>query len=121
VVNAKSAGGNSGQPRASASSLVETDTHLMLVDVVFQRHVGSRDSARKALGEAANHRQQRTPFHLIPNPPLGSQAAFASGSPALTTRGMKENEMRPGWENRWIAESPGLTGNDAAAACGESP
>ena len=85
-----------------------TDTHLMLVDVFSKGMLGSK--AEKALGEAAiTVNKNAIPFDT--NPPL-KPSGIRVGSPALTTRGMKENEMRQ--VGRWIAEA--LTNrNDAAA------
>jgi glycine hydroxymethyltransferase len=85
-----------------------TDTHLMLVDVFSKGMLGSE--AEKALGEAAiTVNKNAIPFDT--NPPL-KPSGIRVGSPALTTRGMKENEMRQ--VGRWIAEA--LTNrNDAAA------
>ena len=85
-----------------------TDTHLMLVDVFSKGMLGSE--AEKALGEAAiTVNKNAIPFDT--NPPM-KPSGIRVGSPALTTRGMKENEMRQ--VGRWIAEA--LTNrNDAAA------
>ena len=76
-----------------------TDTHLMLVDVFSKGMLGSE--AEKALGEAAiTVNKNAIPFDT--NPPL-KPSGIRLGSPALTTRGMKENEMRQ--IGRWIAEA----------------
>jgi glycine hydroxymethyltransferase len=85
-----------------------TDTHLMLIDVFSKGMLGSE--AEKALGEAAiTVNKNAIPFDT--NPPM-KPSGIRIGSPALTTRGMKENEMRQ--VGRWIAEA--LTNrNDAAA------
>ena len=85
-----------------------TDTHLMLVDVFSKGMLGSE--AEKALGEAAiTVNKNAIPFDTTP--PM-KPSGIRVGSPALTTRGMKENEMRQ--VGRWIAEA--LTNrNDAAA------
>src|ERR1700745_1829276 len=73
-----------------------TDTHVMLVDVFAQGMLGSE--AEKALGEAAiTVNKNAIPFD--PNPPL-KPSGIRIGSPALTTRGMKETEMRQ--VPRWI-------------------
>jgi glycine hydroxymethyltransferase len=67
-----------------------TDTHLMLVDVFSQGMLGSE--AEKALGEAAiTVNKNAIPFDT--NPPL-KPSGIRIGTPALTTRGMKEPEMR---------------------------
>jgi glycine hydroxymethyltransferase len=75
-----------------------TDTHLMLVDVFSKGMLGSE--AEKALGEAAiTVNKNAIPFDT--NPPM-KPSGIRIGSPALTTRGMKEGEMRQ--VGRWIAE-----------------
>ncbi len=75
-----------------------TDTHLMLVDVFSQGMLGSE--AEKALGEAAiTVNKNAIPFDT--NPPL-KPSGIRIGTPALTTRGMREPEMRQ--VGRWIAE-----------------
>jgi len=76
-----------------------TDTHLMLVDVFSKGMLGSE--AEKALGEAGiTVNKNAIPFDT--NPPL-KPSGIRIGTPALTTRGMKENEMRR--IGRWIAEA----------------
>ena len=76
-----------------------TDTHLVLVDVFSKGMLGSE--AEKALGEAAiTVNKNAIPFDT--NPPL-KPSGIRIGSPALTTRGMKESEMRQ--VGRWIAEA----------------
>jgi glycine hydroxymethyltransferase len=75
-----------------------TDTHLMLVDVFSKGILGSE--AEKALGEAGiTVNKNAIPFDI--NPPL-KPSGIRIGTPALTTRGMKETEMRQ--IGRWIAE-----------------
>src|SRR5713226_3223456 len=76
-----------------------TDTHLMLVDVFAKGMLGSE--AEKALGEAAiTVNKNAIPFDT--NPPL-KPSGVRIGTPAVTTRGMKEGEMRQ--VGRWIAEA----------------
>jgi len=76
-----------------------TDTHLMLVDVFSKGMLGSE--AEKALGEAAiTVNKNAIPFDT--NPPL-KPSGIRIGTPALTTRGMKEVEMRQ--IGRWISEA----------------
>ena len=76
-----------------------TDTHLMLVDVFSKGMLGSE--AEKALGEAGiTVNKNAIPFDT--NPPL-KPSGIRIGTPALTTRGMKEGEMRQ--IGTWIAES----------------
>jgi len=67
-----------------------TDTHLMLVDVFSKGMLGSE--AEKALGLAGiTVNKNAIPFDT--NPPL-KPSGIRLGTPALTTRGMKEPEMR---------------------------
>src|ERR1700687_1746915 len=76
-----------------------TDTHLMLVDVFSQGILGSE--AEKALGEAAiTVNKNAIPFDV--NPPM-KPTGIRIGTPALTTRGMKEEEMKQ--VGRWISEA----------------
>jgi glycine hydroxymethyltransferase len=75
-----------------------TDTHVMLVDVFSKGMLGSE--AEKALGEAAiTVNKNAIPFDT--NPPM-KPSGIRVGSPAMTTRGMKEAEMRQ--IGHWIAE-----------------
>jgi glycine hydroxymethyltransferase len=74
-----------------------TDTHLMLVDVFAKGMLGS--DAEKALGEAGiTVNKNAIPFDT--NPPL-KPSGIRIGTPAMTTRGMRESEMRQ--IGRWIA------------------
>src|SRR5713101_5283095 len=76
-----------------------TDTHLMLVDVFSKGMLGSE--AEKALGEAGiTVNKNAIPFDV--NPPL-KPSGIRLGTPALTTRGMKEDQMRQ--VGHWIAEA----------------
>jgi glycine hydroxymethyltransferase len=76
-----------------------TDTHLMLVDVFSKGMLGSE--AENALGEAAiTVNKNAIPFDA--NPPM-KPSGIRIGTPALTTRGMKEAEMRQ--VGRWISEA----------------
>jgi glycine hydroxymethyltransferase len=76
-----------------------TDTHLMLVDVFSKGMLGS--DAEKALGEAGiTVNKNAIPFDT--NPPM-KPSGIRIGTPALTTRGMKETEMSQ--IGRWIAEA----------------
>ncbi len=85
-----------------------TDTHLMLVDVFSKGMLGSE--AEKALGEAGiTVNKNAIPFDT--NPPM-KPSGVRIGTPALTTRGMKEAEMRQ--IGRWIADVL-LHRTDAAA------
>src|SRR5262245_5765210 len=88
-----------------------TDTHLMLVDVFSKGMLGSE--AEKALGEAGiTVNKNAIPFDT--NPPM-KPSGIRIGSPALTTRGMKEGEMRQ--VGRWISEA--LRNRTDAAALGQ--
>src|SRR5881227_3476977 len=76
-----------------------TDTHLMLVDVFSKGMLGS--DAEKALGEAGiTVNKNAIPFDT--NPPM-KPSGIRIGSPALTTRGMKEAEMKQVGE--WISRA----------------
>ena len=76
-----------------------TDTHLMLVDVFAKGMLGSE--AEKALGEAGiTVNKNAIPFDV--NPPM-KPSGVRIGTPAVTTRGMKEPEMRQ--IAHWIAEA----------------
>ena len=76
-----------------------TDTHLMLVDVFAKAMFGSE--AEKALGEAGiTVNKNAIPFDA--NPPM-KPSGVRIGTPAITTRGMKEPEMRQ--IAHWIAEA----------------
>ena len=67
-----------------------TDNHLMLVDV-FQKGIFGSE-AEEALGKAGiTVNKNAIPFDA--NPPL-KPSGIRVGTPALTTRGMKEAEMR---------------------------
>jgi glycine hydroxymethyltransferase len=66
-----------------------TDTHLMLIDVFAKGLLGSE--AENALGQAGiTVNKNAIPFDT--NPPL-KPSGIRIGTPALTTRGMKEKEM----------------------------
>jgi len=76
-----------------------TDNHLMLVDVFAKGILGSE--AEVALGEAGiTVNKNAIPYDT--NPPL-KPSGIRVGTPALTTRGMKEAEMRT--IGKWIAEA----------------
>ena len=75
-----------------------TDTHLMLVDV-FSRGINGKE-AEQALDKAGITVNKNTiPFDQ--NPPI-TPSGIRIGTPALTTRGMKEPEMEAIGE--WIAD-----------------
>ncbi|HWX53482.1 MAG TPA: serine hydroxymethyltransferase [Verrucomicrobiae bacterium] len=76
-----------------------TDTHLFLMDVFAKGILGSE--AEEALGKAAiTVNKNAIPFDA--NPPL-KPSGIRIGTPALTTRGMKESEMRQ--VGKWIAQA----------------
>jgi glycine hydroxymethyltransferase len=75
-----------------------TDTHLMLVDV-FSKGINGKQ-AEEALDRAGiTVNKNAIPFDQ--NPPL-TPSGIRIGTPALTTRGMKEPEMEAVGD--WIAE-----------------
>jgi glycine hydroxymethyltransferase len=76
-----------------------TDTHLMLIDVFAKGLLGSE--AENALGQAGiTVNKNAIPFDS--NPPL-KPSGVRVGTPALTTRGMKEKEMIQ--VGTWIVEA----------------
>src|SRR6202522_3079824 len=76
-----------------------TDTHLMLIDVFQKGILGSE--AETALGEAGiTVNKNAIPYDT--NPPM-KPSGIRIGTPALTTRGMKEGDMRV--IAGWIAEA----------------
>jgi glycine hydroxymethyltransferase len=71
----------------------------MLVDVFSKGMLGSE--AEKTLGEAAiTVNKNAIPFDT--NPPM-KPSGIRIGTPALTTRGMKEEQMKQ--VGRWISEA----------------
>ena len=102
-----------------ASSLAEkgwrivsggTDNHLMLVDVFANGMLGSE--AEKALDKAGiTVNKNGIPFD--PNPPL-KPSGIRLGSPAVTTRGLKEAEMQQ--VGLWIDRALRNRQDDAALA-----
>ena len=90
-----------------------TDTHVMLIDVFSKGMLGSE--AEKALGEAGiTVNKNAIPFDT--NPPM-KPSGIRIGTPALTTRGMKETEMRQ--VGRWISEA--LHNRSDAGGSGKNP
>ncbi|HEY0796749.1 MAG TPA: serine hydroxymethyltransferase [Acidisarcina sp.] len=80
-----------------------TDTHLMLVDVFAGGKQGGMlgSEAEFALGEAGiTVNKNAIPFDT--NPPM-KPSGIRIGTPALTTRGMKESEMRT--IGKWITDA----------------
>jgi glycine hydroxymethyltransferase len=85
-----------------------TDNHLMLVDVFEKGILGSE--AEVALGKAGiTVNKNSIPWDT--NPPL-KPSGIRIGTPALTTRGMKEAEMST--IAAWIAKALEQRNNDAA-------
>ncbi|WP_419804368.1 serine hydroxymethyltransferase [Terriglobus sp.] len=74
-----------------------TDTHLLLIDTFAKGILGSE--AEAALG-AAGITVNKNAIPFDPNPPL-KPSGVRFGTPALTTRGMREPEMRQ--IAKWIA------------------
>src|SRR5438477_4031819 len=84
-----------------------TDNHLMLVDVFEKGIFGSE--AESALGKAGiTVNKNAIPYDT--NPPL-KPSGIRIGTPALTTRGMKEAEMRQ--VAKWIAKALENRNDDA--------
>ncbi len=75
-----------------------TDTHLMLVDV-FSRKITGKD-AQQAL-ERAGITVNKNAIPFDTNPPMKA-SGIRIGTPAVTSRGMKEAEMRR--IGKWVAE-----------------
>ncbi len=75
-----------------------TDTHLMLVDVFTKKVTGKQ--AQESL-ERAGITVNKNAIPFDANPPAVA-SGIRVGTPAVTTRGMKEPEMRQ--IARWIAE-----------------
>ena len=85
-----------------------TDNHLILVDVFAKGILGSE--AELALGKAGiTVNKNAIPYDT--NPPL-KPSGVRIGTAALTTRGMKETEMRQ--IARWIAQALDKPNDDAA-------
>jgi len=76
-----------------------TDTHLMLIDVFQKGMLGSEaENALHAAGITVN--KNAIPYDT--NPPM-KPSGIRIGTPALTTRGMKEPEMKQ--VAKWIAQA----------------
>ena len=85
-----------------------TDNHLMLVDVFAKGILGSE--AEAALGKAGiTVNKNAIPYDT--NPPL-KPSGIRIGTPALTTRGMKEPEMKQ--IAAWIVEALDKRSDEAA-------
>jgi glycine hydroxymethyltransferase len=87
-----------------------TDTHVLLIDVFAKGILGSEaENALHAAGITVN--KNAIPFDQ--NPPL-KPSGVRLGTPALTTRGMREAEMRT--IARWISEALDKQSDGAALA-----
>jgi glycine hydroxymethyltransferase len=85
-----------------------TDTHVLLVDVFQKGMLGSEaENALHSAGITAN--KNAIPFDV--NPPM-KPSGIRLGTPALTTRGMKEDEMRT--IAKWIVDALDHRNDDAA-------
>ena len=107
VANAKALG---EALRAAGFRIVSggTDNHLLLVDVFEKEILGSE--AELALGKAGiTVNKNAIPYDV--NPPL-KPSGIRVGTPALTTRGMKEAEMRT--IGAWIAKALEQRNDDIA-------
>jgi glycine hydroxymethyltransferase len=87
-----------------------TDTHLMLVDV-FSKGVRGRDAEQSLDRARITVNKNAIPFDA--NPPL-NPSGIRLGSPAVTTRGFREPEMRE--VASLIAQVLNNIGNEDAAA-----
>jgi len=87
-----------------------TDTHVLLIDVFAKGILGSE--AEAALG-AAGITVNKNAIPYDTNPPL-KPSGIRIGTPALTTRGMKEPEMRQ--IALWIAEALENRGDERVLA-----
>lgn len=87
-----------------------TDNHLLLIDLTNKNIIGA--DAEKALGKAGITVNKNTvPYD--PRPPF-SPSGIRLGTPALTTRGMKEKEMEQVAE--WIDTAISAADNDTKLA-----
>ncbi|MCU1314456.1 MAG: Serine hydroxymethyltransferase [Acidobacteriaceae bacterium] len=85
-----------------------TDTHVLLIDVFAKGILGSEaENALHAAGITVN--KNAIPFDQ--NPPM-KPSGVRLGTPALTTRGMREPEMRT--IARWISEALDKRSDEAA-------
>jgi glycine hydroxymethyltransferase len=87
-----------------------TDTHVLLIDVFAKGMLGSEaETALHAAGITVN--KNAIPFDT--NPPM-KPSGIRIGTPALTTRGMGNQEMRT--IARWITEALDKRSDEAALA-----
>ena len=87
-----------------------TDNHLMLVDV-FSKKITGKD-AEKAL-ERAGITVNKNAIPFDTNPPM-TASGIRVGTPAVTTRGMKEPEMKR--IGNWICEVLSDLANESTQA-----
>jgi glycine hydroxymethyltransferase len=87
-----------------------TDTHLMLVDV-YQKGILGRDAEKWLERAGITVNKNAIPFDT--QPPLKA-SGIRIGTPALTTRGMKEAEMER--IGHWIADALEHLGDESAVA-----
>jgi len=87
-----------------------TDNHLILVDLTNKGVTGK--AAQNAL-DSAGITVNRNTIPFDPRPPF-NPSGIRLGTPALTTRGMKETEMRQ--IARWIAQVIDSKGDEATCA-----
>ena len=87
-----------------------TDNHLMLVDV-FSKKITGKD-AEKAL-ERAGITVNKNAIPFDTNPPM-TASGIRVGTPAITTRGMKEAEMKK--IGHWICEVLRNLGDESVAS-----
>ena len=87
-----------------------TDTHLMLVDV-YQRGILGRDAEKWLERAGITVNKNAIPFDT--QPPLKA-SGIRIGTPALTTRGMKEPEMER--IGHWIADALEHVGDEGVVA-----
>ncbi len=86
-----------------------TDTHLMLVDV-FSRQITGKQAEQALERASITVNKNAIPFDT--NPPM-TASGIRVGTPAVTTRGMKEPEMRR--IGGWIAEVLNNLADEAVA------
>jgi glycine hydroxymethyltransferase len=84
-----------------------TDNHLMLVDV-FSKNITGKDAEKALERSGITVNKNAIPFDT--NPPM-TASGIRVGTPAVTTRGMKEPEMRK--IGHWIAEVLNDLGNQS--------
>ncbi len=98
-----------------------TDNHLILVDLRNKKILGSQAQTRL---EKAGITINKNSIPYDPNPPF-NPSGIRLGTPAITTRGMKEKEMVliAQWINRVIADKKSVAGvrKEVARLCKRFP